>query len=362
MEARSRRYRGRLLSASCRTVMSNADMTGPGRRQRIPEPALFLCRTPFQAMIIDRILKSEGIKVYDLIYYNRNITAKDDDYFKRIAAGARSGLLLNASSVSGWRKFLSISSRRHASVFIANHTFSIFRALVARKARASLYSFDEGAGNFHKKGALHVDHRTAFERMRDRLMAAPAVADIFRRVVAHYTVDPRLDNVVPAERLRDVGVRMPGHPVAHADFINLIIGQPFAEYLSPAEVEAMHEAFRQVPNALYVPHPREARAGIPAGFTLLEDARIIEEVVLSFLSAGKAVRLIGGFSTAFATIYGSGIDKYFVEVSHDPELARVMSEWGCTICNVGTPEAREDWKRLTAGWAVGSAETRSRSS
>ena len=318
--------------------------------ETVPEPALFLCRSPFQAMLIEKIVSRHAIERYDIVYYNQNISAKDILYFDRLRDRARSALLFSRTSISGWAKFLAIVARTHGSVFIANHTFSAFRLAVSRKTRASIFSFDEGAGNFDPGGALQADRRTRIERWRDRLMTAPPATFLFGEALAHYTVDARLPNVVPPERLRQLDFGVADGPIDPDRSSNLLIGQPFSEYLSKAETGILYDAFRQVPAALYVPHPREQAVRIPADFKIFEDERILEEVVLSLRSEGRLVRLIGCDSTILASMKGIGIEKYSLEVGHNQDRIARMREMGCETFDLNESGGRAAWQRLTATW------------
>lgn len=323
----------------------------PGSVISIREPVLFLVRSPFQATLVERIVADERISTFDCIYYNPALNAKDKTYFARLQAKARHAILLSRESPLGWYHFLRIASYKHGAVFFGNHTFSVFRRLVSAKRGASIYSFDEGGGNFDPHGALQQDRRKWVERLRDGAMNAPPAGKLFAKVEAHFTVDVRMQNVVPPEKLRQVNFGSENTAISSVEPINILIGQPYEEYLLPDQVELLFNAYREVPGSLYAPHPRENFDRLPRQFKLLMDDRIIEEVIYAFRGEGHLVRVIGCSTTVFASIHGEGIEKYSLEPTEKKDRITRMRQLGCDAFHIVKPADRERWTMLTKSWS-----------
>lgn len=317
----------------------------------IPEPVLFLCRTPFQALLISRIIERERVERYDIAYYNPQLSSYDRAYFARLAERAGQSMLFSRRSMCGWLRFIRLACCPHGSIMLGNHTFSFNRLVVHRKARSRIFTFDEGAGNFDQSGGLHQDTRSRLERTRDFLMGAPPMQAIFARSERHYTIDPSLPNIVPANRLVGVGFGDAGTGHSDADPVNILIGQPFSEYLDAMQTALLHDAFALVPMARYVPHPREKRDAIPPTYPLLlSDEKVLEEVVMEFRANGHSVRLIGGFTTALASIRGGGVTRYYLDVAADDNRSALMRSIGCEIFDLRTEEGRQAWADLCSTW------------
>jgi hypothetical protein len=312
-----------------------------------------MCRTPFQALLIERIIARTGITKYDLLYYNPRVLHQDRAYFQRIAAGAEYAALVSRGSLRGLEVVAKLLSKRYGSLMLGNHTFSGNRLIVRAKSSARVFTFDEGAGNFDADGALHNDRRKLFEKVRDRILGAPSFQSISRRSAAHFTIDTTLPNILPAERLRDVGFQPGSDENRHCGAINVIVGQPFMEYLTAAETQTMRTAFASVPNARYIPHPREQLETIPDVFDVWTDpGSVIEDQVFSLRQQGHMVRLVGGYSTVFATIRGAGIERYYLEANHSPQRRAVMQKIGCHCFDLQDSRDRAKWHELCSGWSA----------
>lgn len=318
--------------------------------------SLYLCRTPFQLLLCQQIVATYPDEAAELLYITDLDGPKDRQYFDASAKAFSERSYRVTRSKTDVLSFIlgdgRALRRQFASIALGNHTLSHFRWLVARNPKAKVRTFDEGAGNFHRSGALHHDTRSGVERWRDRVLRVPSMGDVFNRSTIHFTVNASLDNVVPSDRLKQVDLLKIGD-AASAPPVNVIIGQPFHEFLNADECHALRTAFDALPHGRYVKHPREAGQGaFPEGLDVISsDPRILEHYVGDLVSAGHPVRLIGAHSTSFFTINSPAVEKYYLHVGDFQDFADMLSGIGCRVFDLNVPDGREMWADTAAAWA-----------
>lgn len=323
----------------------------PPAQTGVPQPALFLCRSPLQALIAGKIAERENLTTFDVIYNKGELGPKDHRYFAALAARARHALIFSKREPLGYFKLVPFFLRRYRAVLIAHVTFSLFRLLISRNCPPGrIFTFDDGFLNFDPAGAARREARTAWERRRDRVLGAIAPVEVFARSSAHYTIDPSIGNIVPDEKLRPIGFTDDGTGELTGAVVNLIVGQPFEEYLQPAEVALLREAMACVPDARYFPHPREKAASLPPSMRLCDDERLLEDFVYAHRREGTLVRVIGGFSSVLATVRGRGVERYFLSAAEHGRHLPIAERLGCMSFDLHDPADRERWRSLTRSW------------
>ena len=267
--------------------------------------ALMLIRTPLQAYLAKRVLRQEGVGVYDLIYVTHNDGPEDRHYFVKLSSEARHHLychvrphrydILNhvhmAWRARHWRRDL-----KHDLTLMASVDNPLFSAIATRQRQATLVTFDDGTANYlrtdpYRSGKLGL--RGTFYRW---CLGAPVIQQLKQNIARHYSLHPELGNIVPKEKLVTITAGFQSGAAPDAPEASFFIGQPFEEILTPEELRAFLSRVRQFPVDFYIRHPRETKP-LALGVPFLEKQGLIAEEVIEQAAHGHRIRLVGGFSS-----------------------------------------------------------------
>lgn len=313
-----------------------------------------MCRTPFQLLLCQQIVAHYPDETAELLYATDIDGPKDRKYFEDSAKHFARRTYRVLRSRADILRFALLEGRAWRGQFSAiatgNHTLSHFRWIISRNPTATIRSFDEGSGNFHSSGELYRDTRTSIERLRDRILAIPPIAQVFDQTTVHYTVNALLKNVVPSERLQEVALfALPADATAAP--VNVIIGQPLEEHLGP-DSQTFFDAILALNGGHYVHHPREKSRAI-AGMQLVhDDPRILEDYVADLIRAGHPVRLIGWYSTVFFTIHSPAVTKVYLHLGQHNNLIELAKRVGCTVFDLNHPDEIRRWHETAAEWVA----------
>lgn len=305
--------------------------------------ALFLCRTPFQAYLCYKIAQSERFAALDVIYISRNNSPKDIYYFEKIKSISDREFYFyhpeSSNFVFGYLKLLTIFptwllKTRYDSIFIASINVWYFRAIAKfKKSSADIYTYDDGSGNFFKKGEALKKK----VRLKDRIFNTPviglSVAEIIKLAKRHYTVNSSLTNIVDPNRIKQIDMRVESNKRGKGNnILKIFIGQNFSEYLSQSEVSRVHNFLGNM-NCEYLPHPREKiqKTRFEGNIHVIKTEKIIEDYIEEMLSEYSHVEVYGAFSTALITINFDNVDKFYLSVDGSEERERIMKDCGCRI-------------------------------
>lgn len=325
----------------------------------VPTPrSLYLCRTPFQLLMCQRIVALSRDEMADLCYMTSSDSEKDRYYVDR----ATSDFTRTEYRVLGPKRDIAafiyhlprhwIGTTRYDRIHLANHTLSHFRYLIKHHQTAEVRTYDEGSGNFDHDGALHVDIRSGLERLRDRILGIPPMSDIFEHSQQHYTVNADLTNVVDGSRLQEIElVDVPDAKITGQGTLNLVMGQPFEEVLNRAEQNRLLNAISALKHGLYIMHPREPdRSSLIPNLDVIRDRRIIEDYICALVAKGHRARLIGPFSTTFFTINSPMVQKYYLHASSRRTHPGLAEKVGCDVFDLHETADRERWVSMAHSW------------
>lgn len=303
-----------------------------------PRTALFLCTSPFQARMLERIRVLERIDRYDLVFLIHTDNPKSRRYYAALAAGARSAVyrVLPASIPLRGRLALFPSwllYRSYDTVHAAIVTPWYMRMLLSMHGDAELQSFDDGWGNLVEAGAPLVALEQPYDRHQARMLGQP-LSGILARSRRHYSIDPNRPCLFAHAELRPIrpfdAVDL---PPADQGALVLVIGSPDHALLSEP---LFAELAQRIPGCelAYAPHPREPLAPVLevlGSGRVLQDGRILEDLVRDLRLGGQRVSLIGSRSTTHLTIHLPGVDKIYVSMSEPDPFVVLAQTAGCIV-------------------------------
>lgn len=315
-------------------VRSNAEKTNH---------ALVLVKTPFQAWLVEKVLQTEKVATYDLLYFTQNDSEEDRFYYGRLAENACAARfvfvprqardLLNhvRFALSAWPF---VFGKRYDASIVSSIDSYVLNAVANRCAAGQLVTFDDGAANYNQEGAYFRDPFSWRARNYRRLFRAKSITETRARVTRHYTIHPNLKNIVDEDRL---------HTIAGWEFSSAVgertgspkiyfIGAPF-QILSSRQINLLESHARGIGVDVYVRHPRE-REPLDLAVPFLEKwGKIAEEAILDD-AVDRPIVLVGSLSSVMFNL-ASCADRRIIFVPRDLQrhgsLIDLARKSGCEI-------------------------------
>lgn len=313
--------------------------------------ALALVRTPFQAWLVERVLKAEEITSFDLCYFTQNNSPEDKFYFDRLVSRANASKyifvrqkkpdLLNHICFSGHAWPAVFWKTYDVTVFSSIDSYSI-NAIANRRLAGELVTFDDGTANYNQMGVYFNEPSSLRGRIYRHCFLAKSITATRSRIARHYTIHSGLDNIVDSDRLLSIagwGCQSRGKKTTEAP-IHFFIGAPFQEVLDSPQVRFIETHARDIGVDVYVRHPRESEPlDLDAPF-LDKRGRIAEEAILD--DAGDRPIILIGFLSSVMFNLASCAARRIVLVPRDSQrhasLIELARKSGCEIVPLDKPE------------------------
>lgn len=304
---------------------------------------LAIVRTPFQAWLLKRVLRYEGVSRYDLIYFTQNDSEEDRYYFDLLKSNASDYDYLAVAPRGPdiwshirfrWRARVWCVDRRYEKVFLASIDAHVPNAIAAAQSRAELITFDDGTANIF---ALSNYYRASWpmrEVVYRKALGASNLESLKERVARHYTLYANFDNIVEKPRLRYIdGCFAPGGDDTSDHIKTFFIGGPFAEVFTPVQIGEFELHLRGLPIDCYVRHPRE-RTMLDIGVEPLEkQGRIAEDAIVENAN-GANIHLVGAFSTVLFNLGGLAQRRTMICFANQKNAASMVTmakQAGCEV-------------------------------
>jgi hypothetical protein len=306
----------------------------------VQEPALVLCRTPFQARLLKEILPDDT--AYDLLYVTGHDSEEDRSYYLEVSRLARRSEYLivdpHRRALSSGIELLSklphwAVSDRYRTILLASLDNPVFRRLVRNHPEAEMATFDDGAQSLVSDPFLIRSGQPWRDEIYGRLLGGGSVRAIGSRIARHFTVFGSLQNVVDPGRAVPIALHWPGRESGGSTNLTFFIGQPFREVYSGPQMERIKQHVRTRRLDFYVGHPRELEplvSGVPC---LAKNGLLAEDAILKASGSARPT-VIAGFSTVLFTLGPSTADKVYLHLPDTPEATRraeLASKAGCEI-------------------------------
>lgn len=317
-------------------------MSGSGD-SRNGRTALVLLRTPFQAHSVHSILKSEGVKDYELVYFTQHDSPEDRYYYSLLETNATEAQYCFAplrrfdilAHLDFGRQARHWFRNRHRDLTILSSIDAFVpNAIAARQTGAELVCFDDGTGNLIKTGLVHIDHVKGRGRLYRRYFGALDLKTIRSRIVRHYTLYPQFENIVPAEKLRPLTGWTDISRKRKADRVrSYFIGGPFHLIMTKKQIANLRNFLRTQNIDRYVRHPMELEPLDIGAPQLDKEGRIAEDAIIR--DAGEArIHLFGVFSTVLFNL-GSFAERRVAILARSAqkseEMAELAAKAGCEL-------------------------------
>lgn len=301
------------------------------------------CCTPFQAVLLKRVLCEERVGRFDLVHFAQRNSEEDRHYFKECAGLARRAQFIEVrrtrfSIFSHIASYLAIDemfkSSQYDKLILASFDSLALRRFAAKHRKAEVVGFDDGSANVNWRSEYVVQRHRRREDVYAALFGARTMSSFMRNVARHYSIYPGFTNIMPREIVRYVELfAAPADVDGRAPDTTIFIGQPVLGPSQARRAERIQKYVAGMNLDYYVQHPRE-EAPLVAGVPLLEKrGRIAEEAIFE-LGRNRRLTIVGGFSSVLLNVAPSFAKKVMVLDGDSKEcryLAKLGEQAGCEV-------------------------------
>jgi len=281
--------------------------------------SLLLCRTPFQALIMQSVMRKESISSYDLLYFTQDNSEEDIVSYKELQVEACNSIYVYVKKkpydiinhVSAYISAFNLLKKDvYDLIFLSSFDNLVFRKFIAKNKKAKILTCDDGLGNIIQNSIFTRKVEGSRSELYEKIFGIPSKKDVMRSVIGHYTVYRDFENIFPAEVLRYVDVfDWNGRKdEIYNEKVSFFIGQPFHEYVDEAYVKKVLLCIKSMKMDWYVKHAREI-AIIDEDIPILKKNGEIAEKAIINACNGKRPVIYGGFSAVMFNVPASIADK-----------------------------------------------------
>lgn len=309
--------------------------------------SVFLCRTPLQARICLKIIETERITNYDLIYFTQDDDDLDRNYYSQLSQKSSFSVyiyvkrmkkdILNhiISLIELRRKWPSTVYKR---IYIASIDSFLFRFIIKKNSNASLIGFDDGSANISENSYYYNLNKFKRANLYSRLIGLPQAEEIVDQLTKHYTIYDGFKNIVPKDKLITLQVfdskSSSSNPSDKA--LTFFIGQPFHEYLNSKELSILLNWLEGQSIDYYVMHPREQKPLID-NIKVLDKKGLLAEDAIFKNSKHSRTKIVSAYSTVLFNIPPDSAEKIYLSLTNnsaEQERRRLIKRTGSKIIKI----------------------------
>ncbi|MDO9185003.1 MAG: glycosyltransferase family 52 [Bacteroidia bacterium] len=302
---------------------------------------VFICYTPLQILLSEKIIELENIDTFILIFYFEKDNAKSKYYFNKLSSKAKQAFYIkkNNQIFSALKSFcfLYLKLRKFSSpynFFTGNIKSAYSRFIIYLLGFKVLYTFDDGIGNVCGDGYFYGNIKpSAIISLLPFLRLNFTYGKMHSQIKKHYSIYT-LPNVMP-----------------NSTYVNLF-NYDFLEVLNQVEKEIVilltstlhEEGYMKLEQekALYnnittkynvthvISHPLEKFKKIDnPQIVLIESEKIAEEIILNLRKEYTKIKVIGISSSALFNLKGMEgveiINIHYNENAPDANMENILS-------------------------------------
>lgn len=235
------------------------------------EKKIFICLTPLQMKISERIISENSIVDYKIIclflisnekytYYYERIKENSIDSFVYYPKEKATGFSL-LKDVYVFKKMILKSGILEdvSSIYAASIDNRYVQLIVSMLRNVKIYTFDDGLANLNYNGSYYRNESLSkFRYFLWGMIGVNFFAQDFRnKSDLHYTLYKDKKNISPSiEYVRLLENNNDQRPKAQ-DVINVFLGQPLNEVNKSADNKFINDILKKFSIDMYFPHPRE---------------------------------------------------------------------------------------------------------
>lgn len=316
---------------------------------------LFVCMTPLQSLIAEKIISHESLNKADcqLIYLVLTDNEKNHYYYSRLAEGmAYAEYIDTGRSVTTVNRLRTLFKNKKYNVYVASIDDTLIHYVLSFVKLHKLTTFDDGLANIFPNSSyyLGVDRgrvRGCVLKIANYLLGNRFSLDsIKRKTKKHYTIYPDFRNVV--EKIESLNLlNLRENELVEGGSINIFLGTMYEEVTYNAtDANSLWGKVNDYIESsdgdwLYIPHPRDKRKNV---FNNLESSLLIaEEQIIVLRKKHKEINLYGfASSTQFNLMGVPDINIYPVNSVLLSDKAKEAIKLLSFSCNIEISLERND--------------------
>ncbi|WP_047710165.1 glycosyltransferase family 52 [Pectobacterium atrosepticum] len=255
---------------------------------------IFICITPLQMMIAERIILNEKLNPKEsiLIALSFDKSKKQQHYYNKIKPLFSKAFHFNINfNGSRWLQLkhhclinnliaTNLTSRKGYNVYFASINDKSIHQICSKVIINTIFTFDDGTANINKNGVYFDDRETLKSKLLNFIFSIKKrQKEIKKTINKHYTIYPDLENIVDKNKLVGLDIwHFISNEITHVDerkVKRIFLGQPFDEL--NLDIEIIIKKLNELSVTNYFPHPREKHTF--KDVTYIESSLIFEDYI-----------------------------------------------------------------------------------
>ena len=290
----------------------------------LSDNSLFICMTPLQMKIAERIIYKRKIIGYKIVCLFLAKSEKYDYYFTELEKNSSSsffyypkekakGILLLKDVYSYKRKLLKseilVDVKNIYAASIDNRYVQLIASILKN---ANFFTFDDGLANLNYNGSYYKNETLSkIKSFLWKIIGVNFFAQNFRhKSKIHYSLYKNKKNIVDKVEYISLFADVYQKKSNSEGTVNIFLGQPVNEVNENADNEFLNKALKKLKIDAYFPHPRENYI-IDEGIEVILSNLIFEDYILEIYNKNNKLDNINIY-TFFSTAILNLDEIYFV--------------------------------------------------
>lgn len=296
----------------------------------LSDNSLFICMTPLQMKIAERIIYERKIIGYKIVCLFLAKSEKYDYYFTELEKNSSSsffyypkekakGILLLKDVYSYKRKLLKseilVDVKNIYAASIDNRYVQLIASILKN---ANFFTFDDGLANLNYNGSYYKNETLSkIKSFLWKIIGVNFFAQNFRhKSKIHYSLYKNKKNIVDKVEYISLFADVYQKKSNSEGTVNIFLGQPVNEVNENADNEFLNKALKKLKIDAYFPHPRENYI-IDEDIEVILSNLIFEDYIFNLYNTNESIKKINiytFFSTAMLNLESLDfIDCYVVK-------------------------------------------------
>ena len=305
---------------------------------------LVLCRTPFQALMIQHVVCFENISNYDLLYFTQNNSEEDKYYFNKLSVQATYSQYLyicrqSFDIINHFNNYKMIDNKikkkAYKIIILSSFDNLSFRKIAVMQKNCYYISFDDGIGYISENSLNTEDNKKKIRRIiYEKLFFVPTKKYFLKKINRHYSVYRGYKNIISNNIIKYFDLFNFGHNnLLSQKKVKFFIGLPTDDDYNQAYISNIKKYIIGNQFDYYIRHPRESNLIVDSIPLLDKKGRIAEEAIFS-VSIESRPLIVAGFSSVLFNISSDYADKIMLLDENDIQsqyYAELGKKAGCEI-------------------------------
>ena len=292
-------------------------VTLSGISNKVLKDNVFICYTPLQILIAEKIIELEKIDSFILIFYFEKDNAKSRYYFNKLSQNAKQAFYIKKDNkiFSALKTFhflyLKIwKSSSHCNFFTGNIKSAYSRVIIYLLGFSKLYTFDDGLSNVCGDGYFYENiEPSSIARLLSFFGLDFSYSKMYYNIEKHYSIY-KVPNVMPNSRYINLFNYASVKNYSNnngTEVVILLTSTLFEEGLVRLDLEKeLYEKIITKYNVTHViRHPLEKVTKLESSNVIInESEKIAEEIVLDLRKQYDKIKIIGVYSSAQVNLKG----------------------------------------------------------